>query len=86
MHFHEWNILYFIDSNFNTVCFQGCDWQQSSIGSGNGLAPVRRQAINWTNADPVHRRIYTALGGDESNHQQQHRQCGYANSKSFAVK
>ena len=28
-------------------------------------APVRRQAITWTNADPVHRWIYTALGGDE---------------------
>ena len=26
-----------------------------SIGSGNGLAPNRRQAITWTNADPVHR-------------------------------
>ena len=36
-----------------------------SIGSGNGLAPNRRQVINWTNADPVHWRIYTALGGDE---------------------
>ena len=22
-----------------------------TIGSGNGLAPNRRQAINWTNAD-----------------------------------
>ena len=36
-----------------------------SIGSGNGLAPNRRQAIIWTNADPVQRRIYAALGGDE---------------------
>ena len=25
----------------------------------------RRQAIIWTNADPVHQRIYAALGGDE---------------------
>ena len=24
-----------------------------------------RQAITWTNADPVHRRIYGALGGGE---------------------
>ena len=24
----------------------------------------RRQAIIWTNADPVHRRIYAAPGGD----------------------
>ena len=35
------------------------------IGSGNGLVSNRRQAITWTNADPVLRRIYTSLGGDE---------------------
>ena len=34
-------------------------------GSGNSLAPNRRQTITWTNADPVHRRIYAALRGDE---------------------
>ena len=34
-------------------------------GSGNGLAPKRRQAIIWTNADLVHLRIYAALGGNE---------------------
>ena len=28
----------------------------------NGLAPNRRQAIIWTNADPIHWRIYAALG------------------------
>ena len=33
--------------------------------SGNGLAPNRRQAITWTNADPVHWRIYVALGEDK---------------------
>ena len=32
------------------------------------LAPNRRQAITWTNADPVHRRIYAAPGEDELNH------------------
>ena len=32
---------------------------------GNGLSPVWRQAITWTNADSVQRCIYTALGGDE---------------------
>ena len=26
---------------------------------------MRRQAIIWTNADPIHWRIYAALGGDE---------------------
>ena len=37
----------------------------SNIGSNNGLAPTRRQAIIWTNADPIHWYIYAALGGDE---------------------
>ena len=32
-----------------------------SIGPGNGLVPIRWQAINSTNADPVHRCIYPAL-------------------------
>ena len=27
-----------------------------------------RQAIIWTNADPIHWRIYTALGEDELNY------------------
>ena len=36
-----------------------------NIGSDNGLGPNRRQAIVWTNAEPIHRRIYPALGGDE---------------------
>ena len=36
-----------------------------SIGLDNGLAPNRPQAIIWTNADPIHWRIYAALGGDE---------------------
>ena len=48
---------------------KGPNWQWASIGSGNGLAPTRRQAIIWTNAGPVHRRIYmhAALGGDQLN-------------------
>ena len=43
------------------------NWQYTSITWDNGLAPNRRQAIIWTNADPVHRecRINAALGGDE---------------------
>ena len=28
------------------------------------MAPNRRQAIIWTNADPIHRRIYASLGAD----------------------
>ena len=33
-------------------------------GLDNGLAPNRRQAVIWTNADPIHWRIYAALGGE----------------------
>ena len=36
----------------------------SDIDSDNGLAPIRRQAIIWTNADPDHWRIYVALEGN----------------------
>ena len=41
------------------------NWQYGSISSSNGLAPNRRQAITWANADPVHWRIYATQGGDE---------------------
>ena len=41
--------------------------QWVSIGSGNVLAPNRRQAITWTNAYPAHWRIYAALVGDVIN-------------------
>ena len=34
------------------------DNKAACIGSGNGLAPNRRQAITWTKADPVYRRTY----------------------------
>ena len=34
------------------------NWQYISIGLGNGLVQNRRQAITWTNADPVHQLIY----------------------------
>ena len=34
-------------------------------GSGNGLASNRRETITRINADPIHRRIYTALGGNK---------------------
>ena len=56
-----------IESNFTEMCSQESNWQKASIGSGNGLAPNRRQAIIWTNADPVRWRIYAALGRDELN-------------------
>ena len=51
--------------NFTEVCSQESNWQWLSPGLDNGLAPNRRQAIIWTNADPIHWRIYAELGGDE---------------------
>ena len=43
----------------------GSNWQCISIVSDNGFARSRWQAIIWTNAYPVHRRIYAVLGGNE---------------------
>ena len=47
-------MLWFVLSKFDTILFY----------SDNSLAPNRRQAIIWTNADPIQWRIYAALGGD----------------------
>ena len=41
------------------------DNKPALVGLDSGLAPNRRQAIIWTNADQVHWRIYAALWGDE---------------------
>ena len=43
---------------FTEICSQGSNWQFCSIG-------YNRDAITWTIADPAHRHICTALGGDE---------------------
>ena len=58
------NVLILI-KNFLEVCSQWSNYRYASIGSDNGLTPTRRQAIIWTNADPIHWRIHAALGGDE---------------------
>ena len=42
----------------NEVCAWGSNQKYPSIGSDNGLAPVRRQAIIWINEDLLHWRIY----------------------------
>ena len=57
----------FLNENFTKICSQESNWQWTGIGSGNGLAPTRWQAITRTNADPVHWRIYVALGGRRVN-------------------
>ena len=52
-----------LKSKFHKICFQGPKWELTSTGLDNSRVPNRRQAIIWTNADPVHWRIYAALGG-----------------------
>ena len=59
------NFIFYFDRNFAEVCSLGPNWQDVSIGSGNGMSPNRRQAITLTNADSVHRLIHAALGEDE---------------------
>ena len=61
MLFLEWKCMncYY---DFTEVCSEGSNLQYSSIGSDNGLAPARRQAIIWTN---VHWRIFASLGLNE---------------------
>ena len=49
---------------FHWNLFLRVQLQLVSIRSGNGLAPNKRQAIIWSNDDPVYQRIYAALGGD----------------------
>ena len=70
MQFHEWKCLN-SDLNFTEFCFWRSNYQYFSIGAENGLAPNRRQAIIWTNDDPVQRRIYASLGLNELNMEMQ---------------
>ena len=48
MHFLDWKCTNF-DKDFAEICSLWSKYQYSSIGSDNGLAPARRQAIIWTN-------------------------------------
>ena len=47
---------------FHLSLFPMVQLKHSSIGSCNGLVPNRQQAITWTNAYPVHWRMYAAFG------------------------
>ena len=42
-------MYYFFYKIFNEIYSQGSNKQYSSIGSDNGLALTRQQAIIWTN-------------------------------------
>ena len=48
VHFLEWKYL-ISHKNFTEVCSAGSNQHYASIGSHNGLAPSRRQAIIWPN-------------------------------------
>ena len=51
------------DQDFTEVFFPKDPFDNNpSIGLDNGLTPNRRQAIIWTNADPIQWRIYAAQG------------------------
>ena len=41
----------------------------TSIALDNAMASNRRQAIIWTNDEPIHWHLYVAQGGDELNGQ-----------------
>ena len=64
----SWIDIFEFKIKFHWNMFLESNWQYVGIGSDNGLAPSRRQAIIWTNAHPINWRIYTALGGDELIH------------------
>ena len=49
----QWKVLYFI-SNFTEIHFQVSNYQYAHIGSDIGFAPIRPQAIIWTNDGQVH--------------------------------
>ena len=61
----SWIKMFIFWSNITEICSQGSNQQYTSIGSDNGLAPNRRQAIISNNADPVCWRIYVSLGPNE---------------------
>ena len=66
MHFLEWKCLNFY-WYFTKDYSRGCNWWYTSVGSGNGLAPTRRQAIIWTNDHLVNSCIYASFGLNELN-------------------
>ena len=54
--------FFIFDYMFSQVYSLGYNWQQPSICLDNGLVPNRWQTNIWTNAGPIHCRIYAVLG------------------------
>ena len=48
--------------NFTEICSQVSKWQNTSIGSDNGLVPIRQRAIIWNNDGFDYSSIYASLG------------------------
>ena len=63
MHFLQLNDIIPIRISLKFV-FKGSIDNKTALVQGMAW-PGRRQAITWTNACPIHRRIYAALGCDE---------------------
>ena len=61
----SWMAIWNPDSNFNEIYSKEPNWQQASIGSGNSLAPNRRQAIAGANGNQVYWGMYATVGGNE---------------------
>ena len=64
VHFLEWKLLN-LKYNCIEICSLRSNGQYSSIGSDNGLALIRRQAIIYSNVCIVCQCIYTSLGLNE---------------------
>ena len=63
MHCFDWKTRISINNSLKFVPKSPIN-NTPAFGSDNGLAPTTRQAIIWTNVDPIHWRIYAALGVD----------------------
>ena len=63
----SFNTVLDFDLNVSEVYFLWYNWQQASIGWGDGFAPTRRQTIIWANDDPIHWHMYASLGTDDLN-------------------
>ena len=61
----SWMKIFEFRLKFHWIMFLTVNWQYGSIGSDDGLAPTRRQAIIWTNDGQVWWRIYASLGLNE---------------------
>ena len=62
----SWTKLSYLYWNFTDICFEGSNYQYTSIGSDDGLLLNRWQAIIWTSASLVFKWIYASIGLNES--------------------